>query len=99
MTRDRVSAEVVQNGVRAAQYVRMSTEHQKYSTENQRDAIQEYARRRGFDIVQTYADDGKSGLRIEGRDALRRLIGDVEAGTADFQAILVYDVSRWSIRY
>jgi DNA invertase Pin-like site-specific DNA recombinase len=81
--------------VRAAQYVRMSTEHQKYSTENQSDMISEYARRRGFEVVRTYADDGKSGLRIEGRDSLKRLIADVEGGRADFQAILVYDVSRW----
>ena len=31
---------------RAAMYVRMSTDHQKYSTENQADAIQEYAQKR-----------------------------------------------------
>ena len=47
--------------IRAAQYVRMSTEHQKYSTENQRDMIQEYAETHGMSIVRTYADDGKSG--------------------------------------
>lgn len=29
--------------VKAAQYVRMSTEHQQYSTENQGDKIREYA--------------------------------------------------------
>ncbi len=29
--------------VRAAQYLRMSTEHQKYSTENQAETIQQYA--------------------------------------------------------
>jgi len=29
---------------KAAMYVRMSTDHQKYSTENQADAIREYAR-------------------------------------------------------
>ena len=81
--------------IRAAQYVRMSTEHQKYSTENQGDVIREYAARRGFEIVRTYADDGKSGLRIEGRNSLKRLITDVENGEVDFQAILVYDVSRW----
>lgn len=40
--------------VRAAQYVRMSTEHQKYSTENQSEAIAAYAARRGFDVVRTY---------------------------------------------
>src|SRR5881397_3001913 len=80
---------------RAAQYVRMSTEHQQYSTENQRDKIREYAARRGLEIVRTYADEGKSGLRIDGREALQRLIRDVETGSADFRCILVYDVSRW----
>jgi DNA invertase Pin-like site-specific DNA recombinase len=81
--------------VRAAEYVRMSTEHQKYSTENQGEAIREYAERRGIEIIRTYADQGKSGLRLDGRDALKRLIEDVETGTADFATILVYDVSRW----
>jgi DNA invertase Pin-like site-specific DNA recombinase len=73
----------------------MSTEHQQFSTENQRDRIREYAARRGLEIVCTYADEGKSGLRIDGRQALQRLIKDVEKGLADFQVILVYDVSRW----
>src|SRR5919206_1347868 len=81
--------------VPAAQYVRMSTEHQRYSTENQADAIAQYAARQGFEVVRTYADHGKSGLRIQGRDALRQLLHDVQSGTADFRAILVYDVSRW----
>src|SRR3954451_8987684 len=81
--------------VPAAQYVRMSTEHQRYSTENQADAIAQYAARQGFEVVRTYADHGKSGLRIEGRDALRQLLSDVESGGPGFKAILVYDVSRW----
>src|SRR4051794_24052704 len=80
---------------RAAEYVRMSTEHQKYSTENQADAILQYAARRGLTIVRTYADQGKSGLRLDGRDALKQLIADVQNGAADFTTILVYDVSRW----
>lgn len=80
---------------RAAQYVRMSTEHQRYSTENQGDATLQYAERRGLEVVRTYADEGKSGLRIDGRDALIRLIEDVQTGKADFTTILVYDVSRW----
>jgi len=81
--------------LRAAEYVRMSTDHQQYSTENQRDKIREYAARRGLDITRTYADEGKSGLRIDGREALQRLIRDVESGNTDFQVILVYDISRW----
>jgi DNA invertase Pin-like site-specific DNA recombinase len=80
---------------RAAQYVRMSTEHQQYSTHNQADKIQEYADRRNIQIVRTYADEGKSGLSIDGRASLQRLIADVESGNTDFTLILVYDVSRW----
>src|ERR1035441_8379619 len=80
---------------RAAEYVRMSTEHQQYSTENQSEVIRQYSENRGMAIVRTYTDAGKSGLRIEGRDALKQLIHDVENGKADFSDILVYDVSRW----
>jgi len=36
-----------------AQYLRMSTEHQQYSIDNQAAAIQEYAREHGFTVVRT----------------------------------------------
>jgi len=80
---------------RAAQYVRMSTDHQRYSTENQAEVIASYATRRNFEIVRSYADEGRSGLNIAGRDSLRRLISDVQSGEADYEAVLVYDISRW----
>jgi DNA invertase Pin-like site-specific DNA recombinase len=80
---------------RAAEYVRMSTEHQKYSTDNQSAEIRAYAERRGFEIVRSYADEGKSGLRVGGRDAFQRLMADVQSGNCGFEAIIVYDVSRW----
>jgi DNA invertase Pin-like site-specific DNA recombinase len=73
----------------------MSTEHQKYSTENQADAIRGYAAQRGIEIVRTYADEGKSGLSLDGRNALKQLFDDVQSGKADFETILVYDISRW----
>ena len=92
---DRGNASVGNRIIRAAQYVRMSTEHQQYSTENQSDTIREYASRRGIDIVRTYADAGKSGLSLEGRAALKQLIADVQNKQADFTTILVYDISRW----
>ncbi|MFT3990589.1 MAG: recombinase family protein [Luteolibacter sp.] len=79
----------------AAIYVRMSTEHQQYSTSNQRDVIEEYARKRGMCIVREYSDDGKSGLNIAGRDSFSQLIDDVRSGSAPFDYVLVYDVSRW----
>ena len=88
LTRKDSSAETDGSPGRAAAYVRMSTEHQQYSTENQRDVIQAFAESRNLEIVRTYADEGKSGLRLEGRDSLQALIRDVEAG-ADFSANFV----------
>ena len=70
--------------IRAAQYVRMSTEHQRYSTENQAEAIRQYAAERGIEIVRAYADQGKSGLKIDGRHALKHLIADVQERRTDF---------------
>ncbi|RQH15707.1 recombinase family protein [Bradyrhizobium sp. RP6] len=80
---------------RAAQYIRMSTDNQRYSTQNQAAAIAVYAAQHDLVIVRTYADEGRSGLRIERRDGLIELIDDVRRGRADFDHILVYDVSRW----
>ncbi|RUW31007.1 recombinase family protein [Mesorhizobium sp. M1E.F.Ca.ET.041.01.1.1] len=81
--------------VPAAQYIRMSTEHQRYSLENQIAAIAEYAELRGFAIVQTYTDAGRSGLSLKGRDGLKQLLSDVVTGQRTYSAILVLDVSRW----
>jgi DNA invertase Pin-like site-specific DNA recombinase len=46
-------------------------------------------------IVRSYADQGKSGLSIDRRDALKQLLADIQDGLADFDTILVYDVRGW----
>jgi DNA invertase Pin-like site-specific DNA recombinase len=79
----------------AAQYLRMSTEHQKYSLENQSAEIQKYANAHGFEVVVTYYDAAKTGLILRHRAGLRQLLQDVMARTASYRVILVYDVSRW----
>src|SRR5688572_13542125 len=81
--------------VPVAEYVRMSTDHQRYSTENQSEAIHAFAAAHSMRVICTYRDEGKSGLDIGGREALTRLLADVRSGRAEFSAILVYDVSRW----
>ena len=48
--------------VPAAQYLRMSTEHQQYSLENQSMAIQRYAESHRFQVIRTYTDEAKIGL-------------------------------------
>jgi DNA invertase Pin-like site-specific DNA recombinase len=82
-----------------AQYVRMSTEHQQYSTENQSLSIFQYAQAHNVEIVRTYSDHGKSGLSLSGRAGLAQLLADVESGEAEITAVLVYDVSRWGQRF
>lgn len=79
----------------AVAYVRMSTEPQTFSPENQLAFIRRFAEEHGFEVLRVYEDAGRSGLTLEGRDSLRRLLSEVEGGRADFEAILVYDVSRW----
>jgi DNA invertase Pin-like site-specific DNA recombinase len=82
-------------GIPAAQYIRMSTEHQRYSPDNQKAAIASFADARGFEVVRTYLDAGKSGLSLARRDGLKQLLSDVISGEINFRAILVLDVSRW----
>jgi len=79
----------------AAQYLRKSTDQQQYSLDNQADAIHRFAQSHGFAIVRTYADGGKSGLSIKNRSGLACLLQDVITAEANFNAVLVYDVSRW----
>ncbi|MGB6474082.1 MAG: recombinase family protein [Candidatus Sulfotelmatobacter sp.] len=81
--------------VLAAQYLRMSTDHQQYSLDNQADAISQYAEAHGFIVVKTFSDEAKSGLSITRRSGLKQLLKETVEGHPDFKAILVYDVSRW----
>ena len=74
--------------VSAAQYLRMSTDHQQYSTVNQSAAIALYAAAHNIGIVRSFVDEGKSGMSIKGRTALQELLHIVQSGTADFELIL-----------
>ncbi|WP_310401848.1 recombinase family protein [Paraburkholderia graminis] len=79
----------------AAQYIRMSTDHQEYSPVFQRQAIAEYARAHSIRIVSDYEDAGISGLTFRQRPALVQLLLDVENPKRKFSKVLVFDVSRW----
>jgi DNA invertase Pin-like site-specific DNA recombinase len=81
--------------LRAAQYTRASTEHQRYSTQAQKDVIARYAAERGIEVIRSYDDEGRSGLTLNRRAGLQALLRDVIGKSADFGLILVLDVSRW----
>ena len=78
----------------AARYVRMSTEHQQYSIENQSIAIQRYAESHNFEVIQTYSDAARSGIGLKQRIGLQQLLKAVVSGTSIYRAVLVYDVLR-----
>ncbi|MGV3570350.1 MAG: recombinase family protein [Ramlibacter sp.] len=75
--------------------MRMSTDHQRYSIDNQSALIGAYAATHQMRIVRSYADPGRSGLTMRERPALAALLSDAISGRADFEVVLVYDVSRW----
>jgi DNA invertase Pin-like site-specific DNA recombinase len=79
----------------AAEYLRMSTDHQQYSIANQAAVIALYAAAHGLGIVRSFTDEGKTGRTIHHRQGLQNLLAMVESGEADFKHVLVYDVSRW----
>jgi DNA invertase Pin-like site-specific DNA recombinase len=73
----------------------MSTEHQQYSIANQTATLSLYAAAHNVGIVRSFVDQGKSGTTIKGRTGLQELLRIVQLGQADFDRVLVYDVSRW----
>lgn len=82
------NALVAERQVSVAQYLRMSTEHQRYSLENQRVAIAAYAALRGYSVVETFIDPGKSGLSLNGRKGLKRLLSEVLQGRPPWQMLM-----------
>ena len=80
---------------RAVAYVRMSTDLQQYSPENQKAVIERYADEHDMEIVATYSDEARSGLRLENRPGMRQMLEDAKREDSGFDTILVYDVSRW----
>jgi DNA invertase Pin-like site-specific DNA recombinase len=81
--------------LKGAMYIRMSTELQVESPENQERAIRAYAAQYGIEIIQTYADLGVSGINTEKREQFQSLMTDVEQGRNTYNIVLYLDESRW----
>ena len=81
--------------LKGAMYIRMSTELQVESPENQERAIRSYAAQYGIEIIKTYADLGVSGINTEKREQFQTMIDDVEQGRSAFNIVLYLDESRW----
>jgi DNA invertase Pin-like site-specific DNA recombinase len=81
--------------VRAVEYLRASTDWQRFSITNQQAAIAKYAADHNITVVRSYKDPARTGLTMRNRHGLKQLISDVHEATRDFDTILVFDVSRW----
>jgi DNA invertase Pin-like site-specific DNA recombinase len=77
--------------VKIAIYSRVSTAGQ--DTEMQTRELREYCKRRGWDLVQEYTDQGVSGAK-ESRPELNRLIAD--AHKRRFDAVVVWKFDRFA---
>lgn len=77
--------------IRAALYARVSTAEQ--SSAMQRDEMQAFCQRRGWDLIEEYVDEGFSGSQAS-RPALNRLLAD--AKRRKFDVVLVYRYDRFA---
>lgn len=81
--------------LRAVAYYRHSAEiGQENSVEIQQDNVRSFAAKHDIEIINEFADRGKSGLNAEGRPAFNEMMEWVRTRD-DFHLILVLDVSRW----
>lgn len=83
--------------IRVALYIRVSHDEQVLhglSLEAQEQALREYAKAKGYTVIDTYADEGITARKkLERRKELQRLLKDVQADKIDL--ILVTKLDRW----
>ena len=78
----------------AVAYIRMSSDRQEASPDQQRDEVTKLAKRKGFQIIREYFDEGISGDATEKRKDFQRMVRDAE-DKGDFAAILCWDQDRF----
>lgn len=82
---------------RCAIYARYSSELQSSSSIDDQVALcRAFAERRGWTIVEVFADAALSGFGVEQRDGYSRLVGEATKAGCRFHTIVVEDLSRLS---
>lgn len=85
---------------RAAIYCRLSKDDdlqgESASIANQRDMLEGYCRRQGWEVVKVYQDDGFTGLNMN-RPDLKRMLED--AGKGKINLVITKDLSRLGRNY
>jgi DNA invertase Pin-like site-specific DNA recombinase len=78
-----------------AYYRHSAQDRQENSVAIQQDQVRQWARENGVEIIQEFADRGKSGLTAEGRDGFNDMMDNWVKLRGDFDFVLCLDVSRW----
>lgn len=89
------AAELIVRPRAVAYYRHSAQDRQENSVSLQQEQVREWAEKNGVEIVQEFADRGKSGLTAEGRDGFNDMVENWVKGRSDFQYVLCLDVSRW----
>lgn len=83
--------------IRVGIYIRVSTDEQArhgYSIESQKSRLTEWAKENKYQVVDVYADEGKSArTKISNRKELLRLLEDVKNDKID--RIIIWRLDRW----
>lgn len=75
---------------KVAIYVRVNQEQE--GLDNQLQALRAYYEANGKEIYAEYVDEGVSGISMEGRHSLQRLLEDAEK--QEFQEVVVWKINR-----
>lgn len=88
---------VINKVIRVGLYIRVSTEEQArhgYSIESQRTRLKEFSKEKNYQIVDIYADEGKTArTKLSNRKELLRLLEDVKKDKID--RIIIWRLDRW----
>src|SRR4051812_22196164 len=89
-------AKAKQQLVKAVAYLRMSTDKQDKSINDQLTEVRAYAERHGYEIIRwkEYVDEAISG-DDERREGFKRMVRDAET-VRDFEVILLWSQDRFS---
>jgi DNA invertase Pin-like site-specific DNA recombinase len=81
--------------IRAAGYCRTSSEGQRDNTSipTQREGIEAYCTQQGWQLVQFYVDEAKTGSTTTGRHQYEQLMR--AAGRGEFDVVVVYAITRF----
>ena len=92
--------EVLAGGFRAAIYCRLSKDDdldgESASIANQRDMLENYCKRQGWEVTAVYQDDGYTGLNME-RPDLKRMLKAIER--REVNLVITKDLSRLGRNY